>query len=68
MISYGTALLFIIHGIVMDPQLKEHDIDFLDGEKLVSELCGIVLIVASIIRYKYYTRKQVKKERQMFVE
>jgi predicted ferric reductase len=58
LISYGTALLFVIHGIVMDPQLKDRPIDWLDGEKLVSELCGLVLVVATVIRWRYYMRRQ----------
>ncbi|MES1249598.1 MAG: hypothetical protein ABUL46_02895, partial [Chitinophaga rupis] len=58
LISYGTALLFVIHGIVMDPQLKDRPIDWLDGEKLISELCGLALVAATIIRYRYYRRRQ----------
>jgi sulfoxide reductase heme-binding subunit YedZ len=58
LISYGTALLFIVHGIVMDPELKDRPVDWLDGEKLVSELCGILLIVATVIRWRYYRHRQ----------
>ena len=58
LISYGTALLFVIHGIVMDPLLKDRPIDWLDGEKLVSELCGLVLVVATVVRWRYYVRRQ----------
>ena len=58
LISYGTALLFVIHGIVMDPELKDRPIDWLDAEKLVSELCGLALIAATLIRWRYYRRQQ----------
>ncbi len=54
LISYGTAMLFVIHGIIMDPLLKNRPVDIFDAEKLVSELCLIVLIVASFIRYKFH--------------
>ena len=59
LISYGTAVLFIVHGIVLDPKLKDRPVDFLDIEKLVSEVCAILLIIATILRYKYHlqTRK-----------
>jgi DMSO/TMAO reductase YedYZ heme-binding membrane subunit len=57
LISYGTALLFVVHGIVMDPDLKDRPVDWLDAEKLLSEICGIVLIAATIIRYRYYRRR-----------
>jgi predicted ferric reductase len=58
LISYGTALLFVIHGIVMDPLLKDRPIDWLDAEKMVSEVCGLVLVVATVIRWRYYQRHQ----------
>ena len=56
LISYCTALLFVIHGLVMDPELKDRPIDWLDAEKLVSELCGVVLIIAMVIRYRWHLR------------
>lgn len=61
LISYGTALLFIVHGIVLDPQLKDRPVDFFDAEKLVSELCAIILIIATILRYKYYLQTKKAK-------
>jgi sulfoxide reductase heme-binding subunit YedZ len=62
LISYGTALLFVIHGIVMDPELKDRPVDWLDGEKLISEICGIVLVAATIIRWRYYRRSLQKRK------
>jgi predicted ferric reductase len=58
LISYGTALLFVVHGVFMDPLLKDRPVDWFDGEKLISELCGLVLLAASVIRYRYYRRHQ----------
>jgi predicted ferric reductase len=58
LISYGTALLFVVHGVVMDPLLKDRPVDWLDAEKVVSELCGLVLIAASIVRYRHYRRRR----------
>ena len=58
LISYGTALLFVIHGIVMDPLLKDRPVDWFDAEKMVSELCGVALVAATVIRFRYYRRKQ----------
>ena len=62
LISYGTALLFVIHGIVMDPELKDRPVDWLDGEKLVSEVCAVVLLAATIMRWRYYRRGQRKRK------
>lgn len=58
LISYITALLFVIHGITMDPELKDRPVDWLDAEKVLSEICGLVLIAATVVRYRYYLRKQ----------
>ncbi|HEX3024132.1 MAG TPA: hypothetical protein VHP12_02880 [Chitinophagaceae bacterium] len=54
LISYATCILFIIHGLLMDPELKDRPTDWIDAEKLLSEICGIVLIVAFGMRYKYH--------------
>jgi len=56
LISYGTALLFVLHGILLDPELKDRPVDWLDGEKLVPEFCGIVLIIASVIRWRHWRK------------
>jgi sulfoxide reductase heme-binding subunit YedZ len=62
LISYVTALLMCIHGVFMDPELKDRQPDYLDGEKILSELCFIILISASIIRYRYYLKASDKKK------
>ena len=56
LVSYVTAMLFVIHGIIMDPLLKNRPVDVFDAEKLVSELCLIVLIGASFMRYKFHIK------------
>lgn len=58
LMAYGAALLFIIHGIWMDPELKDRPTDFFDAEKLLSEICGIILIAASVLRFRYFMQKQ----------
>ena len=57
LISYGTAILFVLHGIFMDPHLKNGQPDFFDGEKLLLEFCGLLLIVASAKRYMSHLKK-----------
>jgi methionine sulfoxide reductase heme-binding subunit len=56
--AYLAAILFIVHGVVMDPELKNRPIDFFDGEKLLSEGCFIILVAASVFRYRFYKKKQ----------
>jgi len=53
-ISYLTCILFVAHGLLMDPELKDRPTDWIDAEKLLSEICGFVLLLAFILRYKYY--------------
>ena len=57
-ISYGTAILFVLHGVFMDPHLNNDQPDFFDGEKLLLECCGLLLIVASVLRYRYHIIKE----------
>jgi sulfoxide reductase heme-binding subunit YedZ len=56
LIAYLTCVLFVFHGILMDPLLKDRPTDWIDAEKLVSEFCGFVLLIAFFIRYKYPIR------------
>lgn len=60
LISYGTALLFVVHGIVMDPELKDRPVDFFDAEKVLSEICAVILIAATVARYRYYRKRQTR--------
>jgi sulfoxide reductase heme-binding subunit YedZ len=57
LISYGTALLVCLHGIFIDQNLKGNTPDFLDGEKVLCEICLLVLIIASSTRVWYHFRK-----------
>ena len=57
-ISYLTGLLFIIHGLVMDPLLKDRPIDFLDPEKILVQFCALLLIGAFIYRYNYKAKSK----------
>ncbi len=65
LISYGTALLFFIHGIVMDPQLKDRSLDLFDAEKLVSESCLLLILAGVYLRFKYHLRKNIGKEKSL---
>lgn len=65
LLSYGTALLFIFHGLLMDPELKDRPTDWLDAEKLLSEFCLLVLIVAGSARYRYYIAGRVTRKKIM---
>ena len=61
LISYLTALLFLIHGLMMDPLLKDRPTDFLDAEKFFSEICILLLFAAGYYRFRYFQLKQRRK-------
>lgn len=56
--AYAAALVMFVHGTLIDPNLKDQPTDFLDGEKVLVELCFLVVVAASIWRWKYGTEKQ----------
>jgi DMSO/TMAO reductase YedYZ heme-binding membrane subunit len=60
LISYVTALLFLIHGLLMDPLLKDRPTDFIDAEKFFSEICIILLFVAGFYRIRYFQKMKIK--------
>lgn len=58
LISYLTSLLFIVHGLIMDPLLKDRPTDWLDGEKVLCELCLLVLVAATFLRVRWQMQPQ----------
>ncbi|HJQ12814.1 MAG TPA: ferric reductase-like transmembrane domain-containing protein [Gemmatimonadaceae bacterium] len=55
--AYGTALLFYIHGIFTDPNLKDNPIDFFDGEKVYVELCMLLVLFAIAWRIRWQLKQ-----------
>ncbi len=60
LISYCTAILFVVHGILMDPLLKDRPTDWIDAEKLLAEGCAALILMATIIRYRYHISSKKK--------
>jgi ferredoxin-NADP reductase len=56
-ISYLLALLFLVHGFFMDPALKDKTADPFDAEKLLSEVCFLILAIASFYRIRHQMAK-----------
>ena len=54
LISYCTTVIAVIHGVLMDPLLKDRPTDWIDAEKIYIQLCGILVIVTSVLRYRYH--------------
>ncbi len=56
LIAYSTSFLFLIHGILMDPLLKDRSSDWLDAEKFFAEACALIFVVAFFIRIRYHLK------------
>lgn len=54
LISYPTALLFLFHGLLMDPLLQNRPTDWLDAEKFFAEFCLALIMLASVFRIRYH--------------
>lgn len=54
--SYVAAALFFVHSLLLDPELLGRPVDWLDAEKVVVEVCFLLVVVASIARWKYGQR------------
>jgi methionine sulfoxide reductase heme-binding subunit len=57
-VSYAAAAFLFVHGLMIDPDLKEKAPDFLDGEKILVEVCAILIVTAVIWRIRYQPRKR----------
>jgi len=64
-IAYGVAALVYVHGTLIDPNLKNEPTDFLDGEKVLVEICGLIVIAASIARIRYAYSKAAARARSL---
>ena len=60
--AYGAAVLFLIHGLLINTQLKETTVDLFDAERMVSLGCFAGLMVAAFLRLRYwFKRKKLSK-------
>lgn len=51
-VAYGTAGALFLHGILIDPELKKRPPDFLDGEKVLVEICCLLVVIATALRVR----------------
>lgn len=61
-VSYGAAALVFTHGILIDPELKNNPPDLLDGEKVLVEVCALLIIVATVWRIRHQPKKRMLKQ------
>ena len=58
-VSYAAAGLLFVHGILIDPELKNAPPDLLDGEKVLVEICAILIVIATVWRIRYQPKKRL---------
>ena len=61
--TYVTAALFYVHGVFSDPTLKDHPIDFLDGEKVLVEICALLVLGLALYRWRWGVRRRARAAR-----
>ncbi|MGH9482999.1 MAG: ferric reductase-like transmembrane domain-containing protein [Terriglobales bacterium] len=59
-LSYAAAALFFLHSLLLDPELQNRPVDWLDAEKVFVEVCLLLVVVASLARWKYGQRHPLR--------
>jgi predicted ferric reductase len=57
-VSYAAAAFLFAHGILNDPELKNAPPDLLDGEKVLVEVCAVLIVAATVWRIRYQPKKR----------
>ena len=60
--AYAAATVFLLHGILSDPNLKNAPVDWIDGEKVYVEACALLVVVATAMRVRW--RAGVRRQRR----
>lgn len=59
-VSYAAAFMLFSHSIIIDPNLKKQPPDLLDGEKVLIQLCCLLVVAGSAWRLRYALQKTKK--------
>ncbi|MGH9475690.1 MAG: ferric reductase-like transmembrane domain-containing protein [Terriglobales bacterium] len=51
--SYAAAILFFLHSLVLDPELLNRPVEWLDAEKVFVEACLLLVLAATFARWRY---------------
>ena len=50
--TYAAAVVFFVHSLLTDPELKNRPVDWLDAEKLFVEACAVAVMAATAARFR----------------
>lgn len=54
---YAGAAAMFWHSLFTNPDLKKTPVDWFDGGKVFVEICAIIIVVVSLLRWRYAVRK-----------
>jgi predicted ferric reductase len=63
-LTFVVAALFVVHGALTDQHLDESPIDLLDAEKVGIIMCGVVILAASVVRFRWTVKHPKFQPRQ----
>jgi sulfoxide reductase heme-binding subunit YedZ len=55
--TYGLFVLYAVHGLLTDPNLKDAPLDPLDAEKVYVELCILFVLIGTALRVRWHLRQ-----------
>jgi len=58
---YAAAGVMFWHSLFTNPDLKKTPIDWLDGGKVFVEICALIIVAISLLRWRYGVRKAHRK-------
>jgi sulfoxide reductase heme-binding subunit YedZ len=50
--TYAAAVVFFVHSLLTDPELKNRPVDWLDAEKVFVEACAVAVMAATAARFR----------------
>jgi DMSO/TMAO reductase YedYZ heme-binding membrane subunit len=59
--AYAAAALFLIHGLLINNELKNEAVDLFDAERMVSLFCFLALLAAGLLRLRFYLKRKSGK-------
>jgi sulfoxide reductase heme-binding subunit YedZ len=58
--AYAAAAVFYVHGTLADPLLQNRPVDWIDAEKVYVEGCALLVLAATVWRFKYGRRRHAR--------
>jgi sulfoxide reductase heme-binding subunit YedZ len=60
--TYAAAVVFFVHGVIADPELRGRPVDWLDAEKVYVQVCAVAVLGAIAWRVRH--RRAIRRAEQ----